>query len=93
MSPSGNEGIHESTASIALASSSEAKADTSKLRDLRAMKTKRDSKPKLTDAERHKRFVETAEKVEASTHEADFDDAFTRVARPPAANDGRPKRA
>ena len=51
------------------------------------------SRSKLSDAERHKRFVETAEKVEASTHEADFDDAFTRVARPPAANDGRPKRA
>jgi hypothetical protein len=34
------------------------------------------SKPKPTDAERHKRFVETAKKVEASEHLTDFDDAF-----------------
>ncbi len=29
--------------------------------------------PKLTDAERHKRFVEMAKKVEASEDPADFD--------------------
>ena len=32
--------------------------------------------PKLTDAERHKRFVETAKKVEASENIDDFDKAF-----------------
>jgi hypothetical protein len=34
------------------------------------------SKPKLTDAERHKRFAETAKKVEASDKSEDFDMAF-----------------
>ncbi|MGA2495825.1 MAG: hypothetical protein ABSF67_23340 [Roseiarcus sp.] len=38
-------------------------------------------KPKLTDAERHKRFLETAEKVEASNAKADFDRAFESVAK------------
>lgn len=33
-------------------------------------------KPKLTDAERHKRFVETAKKVGASEKSEDFDKAF-----------------
>jgi hypothetical protein len=32
--------------------------------------------PKLTDAERHKRFVETATKVGASDKSEDFDKAF-----------------
>ena len=36
-------------------------------------------KPKLTDAERHKRFVETAKKVEASEKGQDFDKAFEKV--------------
>jgi hypothetical protein len=45
---------------------------------------KRSPKPKLTDAERHKRFVETAEKVEASDKDADFDQAFTKVVSPPS---------
>ncbi len=46
--------------------------------------TKRDraDKPKLTDAERHKRFVETAKKVGASENLEDFDRAFERVVRP-----------
>jgi hypothetical protein len=44
--------------------------------------TKDKETPKLTDAERHKRFVETAEKVEASEREIDFDEAFKSVARP-----------
>ena len=41
-------------------------------------------KPPLTDAERHKRFVETAEKVGASEDRAEFDAAFEKVARPPS---------
>jgi hypothetical protein len=35
--------------------------------------------PKLTDAERHKRFLETALEVEASQDPKDFDRAFNRV--------------
>jgi hypothetical protein len=35
------------------------------------------TKPKLTAAERHKRFVETAKKVEASDKAEDFDKAFS----------------
>jgi hypothetical protein len=34
---------------------------------------------RLTDAERHKRFVETARKVEASDDPKDFDEAFKKV--------------
>ncbi|HKB96507.1 MAG TPA: hypothetical protein VKB94_06620 [Rhizomicrobium sp.] len=37
------------------------------------------SKPKLTDAERHKRFVETAKEVGASEDPKDFDKAFKKV--------------
>lgn len=40
-------------------------------------------RPKLTDAERHKRFVETAGKVEASDNLEDFDRAFARVVKSP----------
>jgi len=36
-------------------------------------------KPKLTDAERHKRFIETAKKVEASEIPEDFERAFAKV--------------
>jgi hypothetical protein len=36
-------------------------------------------KPKLTDTERHKRFVETARKVEASENIDDFDKAFSSL--------------
>lgn len=39
-------------------------------------------KLKLTDAERHKRFVEMARKVEASDDPKDFDKAFKKVALP-----------
>lgn len=39
-------------------------------------KTKQLRPPKLTDAERHKRFIETAKKVEASDKIEDFDKAF-----------------
>jgi hypothetical protein len=37
--------------------------------------------PKLTDAERHKRFVEMAREVEASDDQQEFDAAFKEVAR------------
>jgi hypothetical protein len=46
------------------------------------MKAQEKKKPKLTDAERHKRFVETAKKVEASENVKDFDKAFESVAHP-----------
>jgi hypothetical protein len=36
-------------------------------------------KPKLTDAGRHKRFVEMAQEVEASADPKDFDAAFEAV--------------
>lgn len=54
------------------------------------MNRKATDKPKLTDAERHKRFVETAEKVEASADRAEFDAAFAKVTARPA--EGRPHR-
>jgi hypothetical protein len=43
-------------------------------------------KPKLTDAERHKRFVEMARKVSASDNPKDFDKAFDKVASRPKAS-------
>ena len=36
-------------------------------------------KPKLTDAERHKRFVEMAHEVKASENPKDFDKAFKQA--------------
>jgi hypothetical protein len=42
-------------------------------------------KPKLTDAERHKRFLAMAREVEASESPKAFDKAFKRVTK------GRPK--
>ena len=39
-------------------------------------------KPKLTNAERHKRFVETSLKVGASDRLEDFDNAFDKVTHP-----------
>ena len=39
-------------------------------------------KPKFTDEERHRRFVETAKNVEASVRPEDFDNAFRRIAKP-----------
>jgi hypothetical protein len=44
------------------------------------MPRKPTSKPKLTDAERHKRFVEMAREVGASEDSKDFDKAFKKVA-------------
>lgn len=40
-------------------------------------------KPKLTDAERHKRFVDMAREVGASDDAKAFDRAFKRVAGKP----------
>lgn len=40
------------------------------------------TKHKLTDAERHKRFVETAKEVGASEKPEDFDKAFKKVTKP-----------
>lgn len=39
--------------------------------------------PKLTDAQRHARFVETARRVGASEDPKDFDAVFKKVARKP----------
>ena len=39
------------------------------------------AKPKLTDAERHKRFVAMAKVVEASDDPKDFERAFNTVSR------------
>ena len=41
------------------------------------------SKPKLTDAERHKRFVDMAREVEASEKPEDFEKAFKTVVKRP----------
>jgi hypothetical protein len=46
------------------------------------MPRKPESKPKLTDAERHKRFVNMAREVEASDDPKDFEEAFQKVVRP-----------
>jgi hypothetical protein len=43
------------------------------------MSSKSERKPKLTDAERHKRFVEMARKLEASDDNKDFEKAFKKV--------------
>jgi len=42
-------------------------------------KAKAEPKPKLTDTERHKRFVEVARKVEADESPEAFDRAFDAV--------------
>jgi len=39
-------------------------------------------KAKLSDAERHKRFLETAKEVGASENPKDFDKAFKKVTKP-----------
>ena len=43
------------------------------------MSKKSEAKPKLTDAERHKRFVAMAKEVGASDDPKDFDKAFKKV--------------
>jgi hypothetical protein len=49
-------------------------------------KSKQPRSSKLTDAERHKRFVETARKVGASERSEDFDKAFNslNIKNPPS---------
>lgn len=47
----------------------------------KAKKPKPKASPKLTDAERHERFVQMAHEVEASPDENDFEKAFSSVAR------------
>lgn len=47
-----------------------------------AQKPKAEPKPKLTDAERHARFVETARAVEVDESPEAFDRAFDRVVKP-----------
>lgn len=46
--------------------------------------------PKLTDAARHKRFVDTAREVEASEREEDFERAFEKVTRGPKSPVAKP---
>ena len=43
------------------------------------MPNKSTIKPKLTDEERHKRFLEVARKVEASDDPEDFDKALKKI--------------
>jgi hypothetical protein len=47
--------------------------------------------PKLTDAERHKRFVEMAHEVEASDDPNEFDKAFKKVVRPRSSRNRSPQ--
>ena len=47
-----------------------------------AEKPNRERKPKLTDAERHKRFLEMTREVEASDDPKAFDKAFDKVVTP-----------
>ncbi len=49
-----------------------------------AKKPKTKRLPKLSDAERHKRFVEMAQEVEASEDPKDFERAFKTVVKPKA---------
>jgi hypothetical protein len=46
-----------------------------------ARSSKKPAKPKLTDAERHKRFLAMAKEVEASDKPEDFDKAFRKVVK------------
>lgn len=48
------------------------------------MKTKKKLKQKLTDAERHKRFVEMGREVGASDDLKEFDRAFKKVTSKPS---------
>lgn len=52
-----------------------AKADPAK------PKAKAKTKPKLTDKERHRRFVQIAREVEALEDSEDFDLAFDKITR------------
>jgi len=44
-----------------------------------SMPRKSAAKPKLTDAERHKRFIAMAREVEASPDAKDFERAFKKI--------------
>jgi hypothetical protein len=46
--------------------------------------------PKLTDAERHKRFTETAKEIGASDDAKAFDHAFEKVVRRVSLNPRKP---
>jgi len=46
-------------------------------------KSDQPKKPPLTDAERHKRFVDMAQEVGASEKPEAFDKAFKKVTAPP----------
>lgn len=52
---------------------------------------KKRDKLKLTDEERHKRFLETAKKVEASDKSQDFDDAIANLLHHQSAGHHQPK--
>jgi len=45
-------------------------------------RTSKTTKQKLTDAERHKRFVEMAHEIHASEDAKDFDKAFDKITAP-----------
>jgi hypothetical protein len=47
------------------------------------MTRKSEPKPKLTDAERHKRFVDMAREVEASEDPKDFEKVIKKIIKPP----------
>jgi hypothetical protein len=51
------------------------------------IKEPRHRKPKLTDAERHERFLDVAKKVGASDRPEDFDRAFEQVVKPALKSD------
>lgn len=53
------------------------------------MATKRKKNQPLTDAERHKRFVEMAHEVQASDKPKDFEKAFKAVTEKPKASKKR----
>ena len=52
----------------------------------RLLAMKQPPEPKLTDEERHARFVEMAKKLGASEKPADFNNAFKRVTGAPRGN-------
>jgi hypothetical protein len=55
-------------------------------------KAKREPKPKLTDAERHRRFVDMAHEVEAQESPEAFDRAFDEIVQR-AGKTAKPERA
>lgn len=57
------------------------------------MARKPQSKPTLTDAERHRRFVEAAHEAGASEDPADFEKAFGNVVTAPKEPDSRQGKA